>query len=150
MDIIIDFDGTVVTHEFPAVGKSVGAEPVLKGLVAAGHNLILFTMRSNNGQLPLFTLNGIENVSGNFLDDAVKWFEENEIPLYGIQVNPTQHSWTTSPKAYGQIIIDDAALGCPLTFYLPNNSLNVLESSRPFVNWTKIREMLVDVGCLVA
>ena len=150
MDIIIDFDGTVVTHEYPAIGKSIGAEPVLKELVAAGHNLILFTMRSNIGQVLLLPSDGIENVSGDFLNDAVKWFEENGIPLYGVQVNPTQHTWTTSPKAYGQIIIDDAALGCPLTNYFPNNSLNVLDNIRPFVNWTKAREKLVELGYLVA
>jgi hypothetical protein len=46
MDILIDFDGTCVAHEFPKVGKDIGAVPVLKALVENGHNLILFTMRS--------------------------------------------------------------------------------------------------------
>lgn len=32
MDIVIDFDGTCVTHEFPLVGKDIGAVPVLKKL----------------------------------------------------------------------------------------------------------------------
>ena len=27
MDILIDFDGTCVAHEFPKVGKDIGAEP---------------------------------------------------------------------------------------------------------------------------
>lgn len=47
MDICIDFDGTCVMHEFPEVGQDIGAVPVLKKLVEAGHNLILFTMRSD-------------------------------------------------------------------------------------------------------
>ena len=34
MDIAIDFDGTCVTHEFPLVGKDIGAAPVLKALAA--------------------------------------------------------------------------------------------------------------------
>ena len=46
MTINIDFDGTCVTHEFPNVGKSIGADKVLKRLVDNGHHLILFTMRS--------------------------------------------------------------------------------------------------------
>lgn len=50
MDIIIDFDGTCVTHEFPEVGKDIGAVSVLKELIKSGHNLILFTMRSDNGK----------------------------------------------------------------------------------------------------
>jgi len=33
MEICIDFDGTCVTHEFPKVGKDIGAVPVLKKLV---------------------------------------------------------------------------------------------------------------------
>ena len=139
MDIVIDFDGTCVTHDFPEIGKSIGAEPVLRDLVSAGHNLILFTMRSNNGDLPLFTPNGIENVSGNFLDDAVNWFKENKIELYGIQKNPTQQNWTSSPKAYGQIIIDDAALGCPLDF-------DVSISKRPYVDWDTVYKKLEDLG----
>jgi len=32
MDIVIDFDGTCVTHDFPRVGKDIGAEPVLRKL----------------------------------------------------------------------------------------------------------------------
>jgi len=28
MEICIDFDGTCVTHEFPKVGKDIGAVPV--------------------------------------------------------------------------------------------------------------------------
>jgi hydroxymethylpyrimidine pyrophosphatase-like HAD family hydrolase len=141
MDIVIDFDGTVVSHEFPEVGKDIGAETVLKKLVESGHNLILFTMRSNNGNLPLITEKGIISVNGDYLDHAVKWFEEKGIKLHGVQKNPTQHTWTTSPKAYGQIIIDDAALGCPLR-------LDTEVSSRPFVDWKRVENILTDSGVL--
>jgi hypothetical protein len=129
MEIVIDFDGTVVTHDYPRVGKDIGAVPVLKKLIAAGHNLILFTMRCD-GILPN---NGDKEVT--FLTDAVNWFKDNEIPLYGVQKNPTQHEWTTSPKAYGQLIIDDAAAGCPLIY-------NPLLSNRQFVNWVRMEEIL--------
>ncbi|MFN5345612.1 MAG: hypothetical protein ACK44N_01860 [Bacteroidota bacterium] len=47
--------------------------------------------------------------TGNYLTEAVNWFNENGIPLYGILTNPTQHTWTTSPKTYAQLYIDDAA-----------------------------------------
>ena len=145
LDIVVDFDGTCVSHEFPNVGKSIGSESVLHELVANGHNLILFTMRSNQGELPLISKNGKrkwqKKISANYLDDAVKWFEKNNIPLYGVQKNPTQKKWTTSPKAYGQLIIDDAALGTPLTFDLQI-------SSRPFVDWRLARKELVRLGVL--
>lgn len=118
MNIVLDFDGTVVTHDYPKIGKDIGAQPVLKALVDNGHKLILFTMRSDKE-----------------LIESVQWFEANEIELYGIQKNPTQDKWTTSPKAYGELIIDDAALGCPL-LYRKGTSL------REFADWRKINELL--------
>jgi len=122
MDIILDYDGTVVLHSFPEIGGDIGAVPILKKLIKNGHNLILFTMRSDE-----------------FLDAAVKWFNDNEIPLYGIQKNPDQHTWTKSPKAYGQLIIDDAALGVPLKF---DPELH----PRPFIDWEKVDKMLEEMG----
>ena len=127
MDIVIDFDGTCVTHEYPKVGSSVPhCVRVLKKLVHYGHNLILFTMRSDNGvETGLFETG---------LSDAVKWFADNNIPLYGIQVNPNQENWTTSPKAHGQIYIDDRALGCPLEYSK--------DGSRPYVDWLQVEYIL--------
>lgn len=135
MYICIDFDGTCVGHEFPNIGKDIGAIPVLKRLVENGHKLILFTMRSNMKDVKSEDYN-IHSQSGDYLDDAVEWFKSNNIPLYGINVNPSQISWTNSPKAYGQLYIDDAALGAPLKF-----DINI--SERPFIDWEKVNEMLI-------
>lgn len=128
MDILVDFDGTCTTHDFPNVGLEIGAPEVLRDLVLAGNRLILFTMRSDTSQ-------------GNYLKDAVDWFEDNDIPLYGIQENPTQKAWTSSPKAYGQLIIDDICLGIPLT-------VDPELSNRPFVDWTKCRVLMEELGIL--
>lgn len=130
----IDFDGTVVTHEFPKIGKDIGAVPVLKKLIEAGHHLILFTMRSNFIGEP-GSIGSIGN--GKHLDDAIDWFNKNNIPLYGIQTNPTQHTWTNSPKSYAEIMIDDSALGCPLIY-------NEKISKRPYVNWIEIEKILIN------
>ena len=46
MVIAVDFDGTCTTHEYPSIGKDIGAVPVLKKLVRNGHKLIIWTMRS--------------------------------------------------------------------------------------------------------
>ena len=51
--IAIDFDGTCVTHEYPNVGRDIGAAPVLRKLVENGHKLILWTMRDDKGQVPI-------------------------------------------------------------------------------------------------
>lgn len=109
MKIGIDFDGTVVTHEYPKVGKDIGAVPVLKLFVSDGHKLILNTMRS-----------------GKELNDAIKWFKDNEIPLYGVGKDPDQEAWTSSNKCYAELYIDDAAYGAPLV----NDG-----SSRPYIDW---------------
>ena len=73
--------------------------------------------------------------SGKELADAIKWFIDNEIPLFGANENPTQKSWTTSPKVHANLYIDDAALGCPLIF-------DHAYSSKPFVNWAMVEEIL--------
>lgn len=138
MDICIDFDGTCVTHEFPRIGEDIGAVPVLKELVAAGHKLILFTMRSDRKKKKKVG-DEIIIVEENFLADAINWFADNEIPLYGVQKNPTQRFWTSSPKAYGHLYIDDANLGCPLI---------VPTEGRPYVDWTEIRKYLVEKAIL--
>lgn len=114
MIIAVDFDGTCVTHDYPNVGKDIGAVPVLRKLTQDGHQLLLWTMRS-----------------GTQLEDAIEWFNQNNIPLYGIQTNPTQKSWTDSPKAYANLYIDDAALGAPLI-------QNIEISNRPFIDWSVV------------
>jgi len=120
--LCIDFDGTCTTHEYPRVGREIGAAPVLKRLVEAGHKLVLFTMRSGKEQ-----------------NDAEKWFASHGLPLYGSNTNPTQKHWTASPKAYGQIYIDDAALGCPLI---------INGKDRPYVDWIKVEKQLEERGVL--
>ena len=132
MVLNLDFDGTVVKHEFPNIGGDIGAIPVLKRLVAAGHKLILFTMRS-----------------GETLDAAVKWFADNGIPLFGIQKNPTQGTWTSSPKSYAELMIDDSALGCPLMYDVQMvDGENLKRIGRPYVNWEKVAEILEEKGII--
>lgn len=135
--IAIDFDGTCVSHEFPYIGKDIGAAQVLKRVTDKGHKLILFTMRSDmsdvNSDDP-----DILGVSGNHLTDAVNWFKEHNIPLWGIQKNPTQHLWTLSPKCYANLYIDDAGLGIPLKF---DREI----CTRPFVDWEQVEKLLQDL-----
>ena len=120
MKIAIDFDGTCVTHEYPRIGKDIGAVPVLKKLVEEGHRLILNTMRS-----------------GKELQEAVDWFKINGITLYGVNEDPGQKDWTQSPKVFANLYIDDAALGCPL---IVNRAL----ADRPFVDWDEVAKLFAN------
>lgn len=144
MDICVDFDGTCVAHDFPRIGHEIGSASVLRRLVEQEHRIILFTMRSNKKKIEV-TENDDNHLNENvvaedYLDQAVKWFADNDIPLHGINVNPTQKDWTDSPKAYGQLYIDDAALGIPLVSHGDN---------RPYVNWAEVLKLLQDKGILV-
>lgn len=140
MIVGIDFDGTCVTHEFPEVGIDIGAQKVLNKLVANGHKLILFTMRSDSNTVETDNPD-IVNVNGNYLTYAQNWFIRNGIPLYGVNVNPEQYKWTTSPKAYCELYIDDAALGCPLKY-------DTALSNRPFVDWVMVEKWLIAAGLI--
>ena len=120
MIIALDFDGTCVTHEYPNIGKDIGAVPVLKALVNSGHQLMLWTMRS-----------------GKELEEAEQWFKDNDIPLWASNKNPNQN-WSTSNKQFANMYIDDAALGCPLT-------VDFKKSMRSFVDWQKIAEILTSI-----
>jgi hypothetical protein len=122
MVIGIDFDGTCVTHEYPKIGRNIGAESVLKELVDNGNNLILLTMRS-----------------GTELEQAMKWFYIHKIHLSGINENPEQRQWTSSPKIYANLYIDDAGLRMPLIY----SSID-----RPYVDWIETRKLLIKIGLL--
>ena len=108
--ICVDFDGTIVDHKFPDIGQeSPGAFKWLRQFQNMDARIILFTMRSDE---PTDMFGNILNRL--VLTEAVKYIQSNGINLYGINENPSQASWTSSPKAYGNVYIDDLAVGCPL------------------------------------
>lgn len=121
-DLVIglDFDGTCVLHEYPLVGQELPrCVPTLMRAQEEGAKIILYTMRS-----------------GQQLKDAIDWFSERGIHLWGINENPDQKKWTTSPKVYAHVYIDDAALGCPLVWSNGHD--------RPFVDWIQVSKMLFN------
>ena len=123
--IAVDFDGTIVSHMYPKIGiENPSAIRVLKKLIEQGHQLILWTMRS-----------------GEPLNEAVAYCEERGISFLGVNSNPDQSSWTTSPKQYADLYIDDAALGCPTQFD-PN-------TQRQWVNWRDVEAILIRTGYLI-
>jgi hypothetical protein len=71
MKIAVDFDGTIVEHKYPEIGKTRPfAFQTLKLLQEKGHLLILWTYRT-----------------GRYLDDAVEFCRNNGIEFYAINAN---------------------------------------------------------------
>ncbi len=118
--IAVDFDGTCVKNRYPYVGEDIGAAPILKKLVNSGHKLILLTMRD----------------CGTVLRDALAWFKKNDIPLYGINLNPSQN-WSDSRKVFAHYYIDDQNIGCPTKIEE--------KSELPYVDWEKVDKILKDM-----
>jgi hypothetical protein len=102
MIIALDFDNTIcVDVGFPTLGPPVPlALEYMKELERGGARLILWTLRS-----------------GLALKAAADYLHEQGITCWGYNVNPEQHEWNQSPKAYAHLYIDDKSLGIPLTFY---------------------------------
>lgn len=118
--VAVDFDGTIVEHRYPLIGNPVpSAIETLVELEQDGWQLILWTMRS-----------------GKPLEEAVAYCAGQGVKFWGVNENPDQKAsgWSTSPKAYAPIYIDDAALGCPLI--VPTTG------DRPFVDWLAVRKHL--------
>lgn len=97
MKIAIDFDGTIVEHKYPEIGKvRPFAFQTLKMLEAKGHQLILWTYRS-----------------GRYLDEAVEFCRENGIEFYAVNANYPDEIFdeTKSRKIDCDFYVDDRNIG---------------------------------------
>jgi len=95
--IAVDFDGTIVEHDYPKIGKEkLFAFRTLKELEKQGARLILWTFRS-----------------GKELEEAVEYCRINGIEFYAVNKNYPEeiHDETVSRKIDADIYIDDKNLG---------------------------------------
>lgn len=124
MIIFLDFDGTVVEHEYPAIGNCVeGCYEVIAKLQKAGHKIILnsYRVQSKSGKLKL-ALNHI-NKMGKGIIEPISEFSKSKI-------NPFYWSWDIF-MTFSFIFIDDECLGIPL--------INASENAgKKIVNWQEI------------
>ena len=99
MTIAIDFDGTIVEHRYPAIGKEIPfAIETLKRLQEERHRLILWTVRE-----------------GKLLDEAVAFCRERGLEFYAInRYYPEEEAARNnhfSRKLKADLFIDDRNLG---------------------------------------
>lgn len=99
MIIAVDFDGTIVEHRYPEIGKEIPfATQTLKMLIADHHKLILWSVRE-----------------GKLLDEAVKWCAERGVEFYSVNRDYPEETIEGnnhfSRKLKADVFIDDRNLG---------------------------------------
>lgn len=100
MRIAVDFDGTIVENQYPAIGvEKPFAVRTLKRLASEGDELILWTARS-----------------GQYLQDAVEWCEQNGLTFFAVNSNyhkciKHQNGFSGARKIQADIFIDDRNIG---------------------------------------
>jgi hypothetical protein len=95
--IAVDFDGTIVDHEYPSIGKEkLFAFRTLKELEKRGARIILWTFRA-----------------GKELEEAVDYCRKKGLEFYAINRNYPEEVLTeeVSRKIDADIFIDDKNLG---------------------------------------
>lgn len=98
MIIAVDFDGTIVEHCYPEIGKEIPfATTTLKMLIADRHQLILWTVRR-----------------GELLQAAVDWCRERGVEFYAVNKNFPEEVVENDGcynKVNAELFIDDRNLG---------------------------------------
>jgi len=98
LKIAVDFDGTIVEHKYPEIGKEIMfAFKTLRVLQEQRHQLILWTYRS-----------------GKELDDAVEYCRRNGVEFYAINSSYPEEEFDEdydSRKIDVDLFIDDRNIG---------------------------------------
>lgn len=124
MIIYLDFDGTVVEHAYPKIGREVPhALRVIKRLQEAGHEIILNTMRCE--------------IDDKELKAALEYLNEH----YKVELEPIQ---TTAIKLHpywdlsreDELFIDDTANGIPL--------IPAVYDGGSMVDWLQVEIQLME------
>lgn len=99
MTIAVDFDGTIVEHRYPALGREIPfAIDTLKRLQADRHKLILWTVRE-----------------GQLLEEALRFCRARGLEFYAVNRDYPEEvmngSESYSRKIKADLFIDDRNLG---------------------------------------
>ena len=124
--VAVDFDGTVVTNKYPAIGDEVGAHVWLRAAVALGAKLILMTDRDNDTA-------GIGDGTTT-MGDATAWFQRRHVEIWAVNMNPAQSAWTASDKLFAHAYIDKSCIGIPLRERI---------RGVPYVDWDIVGPLLL-------
>ena len=99
MLIAVDFDGTIVEHEYPRIGREIPfATETLRMLINDRHQLILWSVRE-----------------GDLLQEAIDWCHERGVDFYAINRDfpeeDVEKNIHFSRKLKVDLFIDDRNIG---------------------------------------
>ena len=99
MTIAVDFDGTIVEHRYPEIGKELPfATQTLRMLIEDRHKLILWSVRE-----------------GKLLDEAIEWCRKRGVEFYAVNKDFPEEDLTKnqnfSRKIKADLWIDDRNIG---------------------------------------
>ena len=98
MIIAVDFDGTIVEHRYPEIGREIPfAITTLKMLIEQRHTLIMWTVRQ-----------------GDLLQEAVDWCKERGVEFYAVNKNFPEENIDNNGcycKINADLFIDDRNIG---------------------------------------
>ena len=97
MIIAVDFDGTIVEHRYPAIGKELPfALSTIKAMQKKQHQIILWTFRY-----------------GKELDEAVDFCKKRGVEFYAVNKSYPEEQFdeSISRKINADLFIDDRIIG---------------------------------------
>lgn len=99
MYIATDFDGTIVEHRYPKIGKEIPfATATLRRLQEEGHKIVLWSVRE-----------------GRLLDEAVEWLSQHGVEVFAANKDYPEEEYgksrNFSRKLKAEVFIDDRNLG---------------------------------------
>lgn len=92
--IAVDFDGTIVEHNFPEIGKmKENVVAKMRKWYEEGHTICIWTCRTDQ-----------------YEQDARKYLADNNIPFHYFNENPTSSFGDGCRKILAHVYLDDRAL----------------------------------------
>lgn len=130
MIIYLDFDGTVVEHQYPIIGRyNKGSLELVRKLQDAGHEIVLNTYR-------------IE-IKDNSFEESMSYLNDSKIihPITkytDVKIHPLDWNLDAAIEL-GELFIDDIAKGIPL--------IPAVYSNTKMVDWDTIENELKINKC---
>ncbi|MBL7895331.1 MAG: hypothetical protein JNK50_08580 [Bacteroidia bacterium] len=135
MTIYLDFDGTVVEHQYPLIGPlNIGCIEVIDKLCKTGHEIVINSMRAEYDKTLLKEAIEFLNKSLSDLNNSTNKYS---LIHTDYKYDPTKWDWNLHFETK-RIFIDDVCEGIPLK--------NGVSIKRAMVDWEKLNVEFEERG----